>query len=294
MKPSCPDFQETCALSSAVIQDLARTRPADLRCKKWPTRFAWAHLCLADALTATADSGRTSHELSPTEGRNVGNRKVKPFAILPPVTEAGMPIGFDAERIIGLDGMDDLGFLWELNRELTLSASRRVRSTNLVEPSGLQKVDETELYLRSCFSFVKRCTGRFDAERGDIVQTASNTELAESGDELVSASQSAQSGVAWEFRIGAAFQLDLGVHREMPNLASEFRQSTKHVIGRSGNIRIVRLETRFLHGIAPPCPVLAKPVGLLDPGLSAESLTAEGNTTVRAGSTTNLGKDMGL
>jgi len=59
-----------------------------------------------------------------------------------------MPVPFDPDRIISLDGVDNVGFLGKLDREFTLTTTDRIRTTNLVEPASLHQIDEAGHSLR--------------------------------------------------------------------------------------------------------------------------------------------------
>src|SRR5713101_4589234 len=73
------------------------------------------------------------HELSALKGNNVLGLKFEPFAILALCLEAPVPVGFDADGVVGSYYVNSRGFLGMLCREFSLSSSRGIASSDLVE-----------------------------------------------------------------------------------------------------------------------------------------------------------------
>jgi len=87
----------------------------------------------------------SSHELSSSEGRKVLSGEFEPLAILAPIMKSSVPVFLDTSGVIGLDRVDDLRRLGELDDKLAFAASQSVRSADLVKAAGLHQVDVAQL-----------------------------------------------------------------------------------------------------------------------------------------------------
>jgi len=72
-----------------------------------------------------------SHEFAAFEGGDVGGVEVEPFAVFALGGEAGMPIGFDAGRVVGGNDVNGEQRFGKLKTQLILSAARGVAAANL-------------------------------------------------------------------------------------------------------------------------------------------------------------------
>jgi hypothetical protein len=66
-------------------------------------------------------------------------------------------------------------------------------------------------------------------------------------------------------------QLQVGPARDAAQLSRERREQFQQVFRTIRNLQRVECEPCFLECIAPPCPILAEPVGVFDAGLRVEA-----------------------
>src|ERR1017187_6124050 len=83
----------------------------------------------------------SSHELPSSEGRKILRGEFKPLAIPTTILKASVPVLLDPHRVIGLDRVDDLRRLGQLDDKLSFATAQSVRSANLVESASLHQVD---------------------------------------------------------------------------------------------------------------------------------------------------------
>ncbi len=135
----------------AVVDELQRTmrnlgNAAPVRPRLLPTPdpspLGRGIRAVGDCHVRQPSGGITSLILTAPKRSDVGSRELKPFPIGATVSEATMPVCFDAGRVISTNGVNERRGLGKGNSDFLHTPLELVASANLVVSAGTHEVNE--------------------------------------------------------------------------------------------------------------------------------------------------------
>src|ERR1017187_9322115 len=235
----------------------------------------------------------SSHELPSSEGRKILRGEFKPLAIPTAIVKTPVPVLLDAYGVVGLDRVDDLRRLGQLDDKLSFATAQCIRSADLEEAAGLHQVDIAQfarggLLRNSLCLFGIAGPGRYSRELREVNVLSAPAEPFEFRRERSHTAELSEGAMARKPPITPMLEPDFAFYRKMAKLSHEGGKVAQQVLARSGRGELVWLKTLLSQGIAPSSPILPMPVRLLKACLMKEALKAKRSASICGRRSANL------